>query len=146
MRAIVVFFILRQRVGAIKQGDAACCVSTFRFLMCLGFVERLDFVMRLKFCNVLAILHSDLSMSDNGRQMVSAMYYFAPRSCAIFIDSKSRFRLYFVAVICRERRRRKPLQTGIVGLLANRGNPKRPATYASMGPSLGSRIACFRTR
>jgi hypothetical protein len=37
-------------------------------------------------------------------------------------------------------------KTGIVGLLASRGNPKRPATYASVGPSLGSRIACFRTR
>ena len=56
--------------------------------MCLDFVARLDFVMRLKFCNVLAILHSDLSMSDNGKQMALDMYHFVPRSCAILIDSK----------------------------------------------------------
>jgi hypothetical protein len=30
----------------------------------------------------------ELSMSDKSRQMDTGMYYFAPRSCAILIDSK----------------------------------------------------------
>ena len=72
--------------AAIQKGDAAMLESL-----------RLDFAMRL-----------DLSMSDKGRQMVSAMYYFAPGSCAILVDSESQFRLYFALGICRERRRRKP--------------------------------------
>jgi hypothetical protein len=50
-------------------------------------------------------------MSDKDRQMASDMYYFAPRSCAIFIDSKTSLRLYFALVIRRERRRRKTVVT-----------------------------------
>jgi hypothetical protein len=43
----------------------------------LNFGAGLDFAMRL-----------ELSMSDKSRQMDTGMYYFAPRSCAILIDSK----------------------------------------------------------
>ncbi len=46
-------------------------------------------------------------MSDKVKQMASDMYHFALRRCAILIDSKSYFRLYFALVIWRERRRRK---------------------------------------
>src|SRR4051794_37814081 len=46
-----------------SRGDAVCCVSTFRFLMCLDlgvrldFCNALDFVMRLKFCDALGFVN-----------------------------------------------------------------------------------------
>jgi hypothetical protein len=76
-------------------------------------------------------------MSDNGKQMATDMYYFVWCSCAILIDSETSFRLYFALVIWRERRRQKPSSIGIVGLAANRGNPKRPATLWTVTYRLG---------
>jgi hypothetical protein len=45
------------------------------------------------------------------------MYYFVSFPSHFFIDWGYGIRLYFAIVIWRERRRRKSLQTGIVGLL-----------------------------
>src|SRR5882672_1245893 len=61
------------------------------------------------------------------------MYYFTAWFCAILLDQKGGFRLYFALGLCRERRRQNFRRAGTVSLLANRGNPKRPAPYASVG-------------
>jgi len=75
-------------------------------------------------------------MSDKGRQMGSDMYYFSPRACAILIDSKDRFRLYFALVICRERRRRKPSSDRHCEPAGEPGKPKKACTLCFHGATV----------